>query len=533
MPKQTIVLAVLDGWGIGKADASNPIHVAHPLNINRIKHNYPAGSLQASGIAVGLPWNEEGNSEVGHLTLGAGKVIYQHFPRVSSTIKDGSFFKNRLLLDAFAHAKENNSRVHLVGLLTDSGVHAHLDHLQALLKLADKETFPNVYLHLFTDGKDSAPKGALKFIKQIPQEKIASISGRFFAMDRDLHWDRTAQAYGAIVKGESPSLDSPSDSRRGGQAEGRKIDELLKDSYERGLTDEFIEPTVLKPEGGVKDGDSLIFFNFREDSIRQLTEMFINPRTGSDPERGVDETHQIPKNLYLVTFTEYRSKFNLPVAFPPEAIVNPLGKVLADNGKVQLRIAETEKYAHVTYFFNGFEEQPFKNEYRVLIPSRNVARLDEFPEMMAESVTTRVASALGEGVYDFILVNYANPDMIAHTGNFSAGVKAVSAIDKAIGVLTKAALTHNHVLIVTADHGNIERMIDPRTGLVETKHDPSQVPFYLVRAGGERPKSDALIKRIESENIGVLSDVAPTILHLMGLPVPKEMTGINLLDLLQ
>ncbi|MBI3088954.1 MAG: 2,3-bisphosphoglycerate-independent phosphoglycerate mutase, partial [Candidatus Colwellbacteria bacterium] len=394
MAKQTVVLVILDGWGVGRGDASNPIHVVNPPNINHIKKTYPMGSLQASGIAVGLPWNEEGNSEVGHLTLGAGKVIYQHFPRISLSIKDGSFFKNQAFLDAFAHAKKNNSRVHLVGLLTDSGVHAHLDHIQALLKLAENENFSNVSLHLFTDGKDTPPKSAIKFISQVPQERIASISGRFFAMDRDLHWDRTARVYNTLVSSKQQVVSS------------KGIEEFLKSSYECGLTDDFIEPTLFRAENVIKDNDSVIFFNFREDAMRQLAEMFTNPRAG--------EEHIIPNNLHITAFTEYSSQFNLPVAFPTEKVINPLGKILSDNNKVQLRIAETEKYAHVTYFFNGYEEKPFKNEYRVLIPSRNIARQDEAPEMMASQITTRVVSALNEGVYDFILVNYANPDVIAH-----------------------------------------------------------------------------------------------------------------------
>ncbi len=514
MPKQTVVLVVLDGWGIGRADASNPVHVVHPENINFIKHNYPAGSLQASGIAVGLPWNEEGSSEVGHLTLGAGKVIYQHLPRISLTIKSGEFFKNSVLLTAFNYAKQNNARVHFVGLLTSGGAHASLDHLQALIKLANQEKFSDINFHLFTDGKDSPPKSALSLVGQIPQERIASISGRYFAMDRDLHWDRTARVYETLTGQVT-----------GNRQQATNIPEFINSSYSRGLTDDFIEPTLFKPEGVIRDNDSIIFFNFREDSIRQLTEMFIDPLAGSD--------HSVPGNLYIATFTQYSNKFNLPAAFPSEEITNPIGKVLADNDKVQLRVAETEKYAHVTYFFNGFKETPFKNEYRVLIPSRNIAHQDEFPEMMTDAITTRVVSALNEGVYDFILVNYAAPDVIAHTGNFNAGVSAVRAIDKAVGALTKTALAHNHILIITSDHGNIERMIDLRTGERETKHDTNQVPFYLIRAGEERSKSDALVKKTESENIGVLSDVAPTILYLIGLPTPPEMTGINLLDLLE
>lgn len=514
MPKQTVVLVILDGWGIGRADAGNPIHVANPPNINRIKHTFPIGSLQASGIAVGLPWNEEGSSEVGHLTLGAGKVIYQHFPRISLSIKDNSFFQNQPLRSAFAHAQKNNSQVHLIGLLTDSGVHAHLDHIQALLQLAEKENFSKVNLHLFTDGKDTPPKNALNFIQEVPREKIASLSGRFFAMDRDLHWDRTVRTYEVLTsaKYQAPSANTD-------------IESFLKSSYERGLTDDFIEPTLFRPDGTIKDNDSIIFFNFREDSIRQLVEMFVDSSIG--------EKHEIPQNLYITTFTEYSKKINMPAAFPTETITNPLGKVLAETGKVQLRIAETEKYAHVTYFFNGYEEEPYKNEYRVLIPSRSIARPDEFPEMMAEEITVRIVSALSEGIYDFILVNYANPDVIAHTGNFNAGVKAVQAVDKAIGTLTKAALEHNHILLITSDHGNIERMLDPRTGQIETKHDLNQVPVYFIQKGGEKPKDDAAIAKIETSNTGVLSDVAPTILQLMGLPVPQEMTGVNLLNLLE
>ena len=508
------MLAVLDGWGIGRADTSNPIHVVQPESINLIKHNYPAGSLQASGIAVGLPWNEEGNSEVGHLTLGAGKVIYQHLPRISLTIKSGEFFKNPVLLTAFNYAKQNNARVHFIGLLTGGGAHASLDHLQALIKLANQEKFSDINFHLFTDGKDSPPKSALSLVKQIPQEKIASISGRYFAMDRDLHWGRTARVYETLTN-QGP----------GTRAGGRGIPEFLKSFYERGLNDEFIEPVLIKSDGAIKDNDSVIFFNFREDSIRQLTEMFIDPSAGSD--------HSVPNNLYIATFTQYSNKFNLPAAFPTEEITNPLGKVLADNDKVQLRVAETEKYAHVTYFFNGFRETPLKNEYRVLIPSRNIAHQDEFPEMMTDAITTRVVSAMNEGVYDFILVNYAAPDVIAHTGNFNAGVSAVRAIDKAVGALTKTALAQNHILIITSDHGNIERMIDPLSGERETKHDLSQVPFHLIRKGRESRKNDAAVKKIESGNTGVLSDVAPTILHLMSLPVPEEMTGINLVDLLE
>ena len=511
MRKRTVLLVILDGWGIGRDDNSNPIYIARPENINYIKHNYPAGTLQASGIAVGLPWGEEGNSEVGHLTLGAGKVLFEHYPRISLAIRDGSFFKNEVLSTAFRQAKNTNARVNLVGALSEANIHSSLEHLDALLALA-REVEVEVNLHLFTDGRDGSPKGAARLFARLPQEKIASLSGRFYGMDRDFHWDRSLKSY-LTMTGQK------------GVFETKTIPEFLESFYSRGLTDEFIEPALFKSEGAIKPNDSVIFFNFREDSARQIVGLFLDPELG--------EKHEIPENLHLVTFTRYSAKLNLPVAFPPEEITSPLGRILSEAGKIQLRVAESEKYAHVTYFFNGFREPPYKNEYRVLVPSRSVVRHDEFPQMMATEVATRALAALNEGIYDFILVNFANPDVIAHSGNFDAALKAVKAVDHEIGLLLKAALEHESFLIITSDHGNVERMYDPRTGLPETSHNPSPVPIYLAFKGYERQKDDPIVKNIESQNTGVLSDVAPTVLELLGLPKPKEMTGISLIKLLR
>lgn len=511
MRKRTIVMAILDGWGIGPKDYSNAIYIAKPRFIEYIKHTYPAGTIQASGIAVGLPWGEKGDSEVGHLTLGAGKILYQHYPRINIAIDDGTFFKNDAFLQAINHAKRNSSNLNIVGLLSKNNIQSSLKHLEALLKLAEKEELSNINLHLFTDGKDSPPKSASDLLKSLPQENIASLSGRYFAMDTDLHWDRTVKVYKTLTTTKSKKVVS--------------AETFLQDSYKGGANDEYIEPTLLNPEKNIKPNDSIIFFNFREDGIRQLAEMFVNPNSG--------EPHQIPQNLYITTLTDYGSMFNFSVAFPPEIVTDPLGKTLAEANKVQLRIAETVKYAHVTYFFNGFREKAFKNEYRVLIPSKNVARFDDYPEMMAKEITTRALTAISEGVYDFILVNYANADAVSHTGNFEAATKAINIVDEQIGLLMNASLESGGMLVITSDHGNAEQMIDKQTGMPETTHDPNPVPIYVVAKGYERAKDDVNIKSIERSNIGTLADVAPTILELMGVPKHPGMTGVSLLQSLR
>lgn len=517
--KRTVVLAILDGWGIGRDDESNPIYVVKPKTIGYIKHNYLAGALQASGIAIGLPWGEEGNSEVGHLTIGAGKVIYQHFPRITLAIRDGSFFKNEVFVKAADHAKRNNSSLHLVGLLTEGNVHSSLDHLEALIRFAAQENVPRLKLHLFTDGKDSPPRSAIellakikKIIAQFNIGEIASIGGRYYALDRDRHWDRTQKTYEAII-GKRPA------------PQQKTAEEIIEISYQRKLTDEFIEPVSLAADS-IRDGDAILFFNFREDSMRQLAETFINPDFEPFPVYRFN-------NLYVAAMTQYYEKrFALPAAFPPEKITNPLGKVISDAGKHQLRIAETEKYAHITYFFNGFRDAPFQNEYRLLVPSKNIPRHDEYPEMMAQEITNRAVESILEKGFDFIVINYANADIIAHTGNYGACEKAIKVVDQSIGRLMKAVLDQNGILLITSDHGNIERVMNPLTAIPETQHDPSPVPLYVVGNEFRRPKSDKVVKASETDVSGILADIAPTVLALMDIPQPPEMTGQNLLPLL-
>jgi len=510
MSKRTIVLIILDGWGKGEANESNPIYVANPPNINYLKANFLSGLLQASGISVGLPWGEEGNSEVGHLNLGAGKIIYQSYPRISLSIRDKSFFANPALMTAFEHAKKNNSAVNLIGLLSKGNVHASLEHLLALIEFAKKENVSKLNLHLFTDGRDSPPQSALELLAQLPKEKLASLSGRFYAMDREKFWDRTQKAYSVIV-GDGPTTEN--------------LEAHIEETYSRKFSDEFIEPIVINSELAVKDNDALIFFNFREDRIRQLAAAFIFKNFQNFPVK-------VFNNLYIMTMTEYDKDFKVAVAYPPEKIEVCLAGILSDKGKTQLRIAETQKYPHITYFFNGAREEPFKNEYRVLIPSRNIIRQDEHPEMMADEITARLVESIAENAFDFILVNYANPDIIAHTGNYEASIAAVKIIDEQIGKILKAVLEINAILIITSDHGNIEKLFEPLTGLPETQHDPSPVPIYIVAKEFMRLKTEREIRASESQIIGILADVAPTILELMEIDKPKEMTGQSLLKFL-
>ena len=514
--KRQVILAILDGWGIGPKNESNPIYTQGTPNIDYIKNVFLSGSLQASGISVGLPWGEEGNSEVGHLTIGAGKVLYQHFPRITISIQDGSFDKNKVFLDAFGHAKKNKGALNLAGLITESNIHASIKHWIALINLAKKNDILKINLHLFTDGKDSEPKSFLKLLKQLKEEtkggwEIGSISGRHYGLDRDNHWERTKEAYEAMV---------------GNGAESKNIEEVVRQTYDKNLNDQQIQPTVISQKSAIQENDSLLFLDFREDSIRQIASAFILKNFSEFPVKKFS-------NLYLGTMTNYTDKFEVPVAYPAEKINNPLANALSENGKSQLHIAETEKYAHVTYFFNGYREQPFKNEYRILIPSKKISNYDERPEMQAAEITSRVIQSIEEKAFDFILVSYANGDMIAHTGNYNAAKIAVKIIDESVGALVRATIQNNAVLIITADHGNVENMLNPQTGEATTAHNPTPVPIYIVGNEFTRQKTQVEIDFAEKETIGILSDVAPTILEIMEIPQPKEMTGQSLLNILR
>ncbi len=516
--KRTHILVILDGWGIGNLDETNPIFVAQLNTFKELEQNFPVLSLQASGIAVGLPWNEEGNSEVGHLTIGSGRIIYQHFPRISLAIDDGTFFQNQVLKNAFNHAKQFKSKVHIIGLLTSGTVHAALKHLFGLIKMAKLENYSETYLHLFTDGRDSPPKSFLDLFNKVLSEiekndnicRVKTIIGRYYAMNREENWDRTEKAYKALL-GEGENI------------ELTELENVIKEHYQKGLDDEFVRPLVLIKGPGIEENDSLIFFNFREDSMRQIFEPFVNPGFNYFPIKEF-------KNLYVASLTEYNSKYNNYVAFPNLLIKNTLGEILALNQKNQLRIAETEKYAHITYFFNGLVEKPFSNEFRVLIPSLSVSRIDEYPEMRASLITDRALTALNENNFDFVLINYANPDIIAHTGNYGAAIKAVKVIDKEIERLVKTVLANDYLMIITSDHGNVEQLFDPLTGQPETKHNTNPVPIYFIAKEFKKQRLNFNFQKLREKPIGVLADIAPTILEFMKLTQPKEMTGISLLS---
>ncbi len=517
-----ICLIILDGWGIGKEDFSNAIFQAGTPNIDEIKKYYPMTTLQASGIAVGLPYNEAGNSEVGHLTLGTGQILYQYVVRISQSIKNQTFFQNPSLMQAYQHAKDHHSTLHLIGLLSNNIVHSSYDHLIALLDMAVQWKIDKVNLHLFTDGRDSSPTNGKEMIKKLEndlkirgQAKIATLGGRFYGMDRDKNYNRIQKYYDALVFGKGKVISDPYS--------------YLEESYQNNITDEFIIPAIVgDPNNSViQDQDALIFFNFREERMRELAETFANPQFNAFPIKTFS-------NLKIVTFTRYRDDFPFPVAFPPQQISVTLAKILSQNNKRQLHLAETEKYAHVTYFFDGLQEQPNPGEYWVIIPSIKTLHLEDYPQLRAQEITTRLLQAFEENIYDFILVNYANPDLIGHTGNLEAGIACAKIIDQEIQKVITEALKLDYTVLITADHGNLEVMLNPLTGEIETEHNTSLVPFYLVdkRYKSANPRSLKEIKEIENSSGGMLADVSPTILELFGLPIPKEMTGQSLLPLL-
>ncbi len=522
--KRPVVLVVLDGWGISR-DHRNILLTTELPTIKRLNQYYPLVALQASGISVGIPWGEAGNSEVGHMALGSGRIIYQNLPRISLAIQNGSFFSNEALRAATTHAKEHNSTLHIMGLLSSGAVHSHYDHIIALLELAKREGLTRVAIHAFLDGRDSAPNAGIDMLTRLQSDIktagigfIASIAGRHWAMDRNNNWDRTERAYAALTGIGTPAKKIPAST----------LHEYIATQYTNGTTDEFIEPTILTDSAGaplatIAAHDAVIFANFREDRARQLTHALTD--------KDFDGFVRTPiEDLSMATMTQYDRSLTVHVAFPPQNIANTLGEVLADYHKKQLRIAETEKYAHVTYFFNGGAEKPFPGEDRVLIPSPHVMRFDEAPEMSAAKITDRIIEELQKDAYDFILVNYANADMVGHTGNESAAREAVRSIDKTLSILIPAVLKKDGALLITADHGNVEELYNDKTGMMSTEHSTNPVPLWYITKDNHRhtPRDAHFVPKVA----GLLSDVAPTILAIMHLDKPREMHGQNLLPLL-
>jgi 2,3-bisphosphoglycerate-independent phosphoglycerate mutase len=514
VPKtKPVLLVVLDGWGIRAAREANAIAIAGPPNMDLLARDYPSAAIETSGLSVGLPEGQMGNSEVGHTNLGAGRIVYQDLVRINRAIEDGSFFKNDALLLACRRAKEAGGALHLMGLLSDGGVHSHADHLHACLELARREGVPRAFVHAFMDGRDVPPKSGLDAMAQLERRlaetgygKVATVSGRYYAMDRDKRWDRVEQAYAAMVRGE------------GFRAGSGVV--AMEASYAHGETDEFVKPTVTvngegKPVGPVRDGDAIIFFNFRADRAREIT------RALADPAFKEFDRKAVPALSAYVCMTEYDKTFGLPVAFAPQDLTEIFPELVSRAGLKQLRTAETEKYAHVTFFFNGGRETVFPGEDRILVPSpRDVKTYDEKPEMSAREVTDKLVEAIGTRQHGFILVNYANPDMVGHTGLLDAAVAAVKVVDECVGRLWKAAQQAGMAMLVTADHGNCEMMTDPETGQPHTAHTLNPVPFILA---------DPDLRGAKLRAKGVLADVAPTALQVMGLPQPKEMKGLGML----
>ncbi|MBI2635507.1 MAG: 2,3-bisphosphoglycerate-independent phosphoglycerate mutase [Parcubacteria group bacterium] len=518
-----VILVILDGYGRGPENAANAIFKARKPNFDFIEKNFRVTNLQASGIAVGQPWGEEGNSEVGHLNLGSGRIVYQYLPRIIFAIRDGSFYANPALLGAVEHIRKNNSAFHIMGLIGSGNVHSYIDHLYALLEFAKKENLEKVFIHAFTDGRDSPPKEALNFYEKVqnkiaqeyPFAKIVNLIGRHFAMDRDNSWDKTEKAYRLLTEASGEIY---SDTKS-----------ALQSDYDKGLTDEFIEPKVIagpssENDGLIKDGDAVIYLDFREDSARQLTRAFVEENFNKFVRDKIN-------NLYFATMTRYEESLPIHVLFEPLKIENSLAKMISDAGKAQIHIAETEKYAHITYFFNGGIENPFPKEDRIIIPTMRDSNFEENQAMAAEEITEKIIESINSKKYDFIVVNYANADMIAHTGSFKAAVSAIEILDKEMGQLMAESLKTNAVLIITSDHGNADEMIDLLTGQPHTEHTDSPVPFYLIANDFNREKTPEEVELGKIGVDGILADVTPTILELMELKQPPEMTGKSLLRL--
>jgi 2,3-bisphosphoglycerate-independent phosphoglycerate mutase len=508
MTKKPVMLIILDGWGIGKDYPGNAVKLAKTPTFDRLMSEYPNTTLEASELAVGLPKGQMGNSEVGHLNIGSGRIIYQELTRISKAIDDGDFFEKKEFLDAIENVKKNNSKMHLMGLVSDGGVHSHNTHLDGLLELCKKQGLNDVYVHVILDGRDVPPTIGREHVKELEAKmeelgvgKIATVSGRYYSMDRDKRWERIKLAYDAMILGVGNENSSP--------------DSVIEKSYNEGVTDEFIIPTVIKennlPVATVDNGDSIVFFNFRPDRARQITRAFVDENfDGFVREKKVD--------TFFVTMTEYDKTIeNVHVAYKNQPPVNTLGEYISKKGLNQLRIAETEKYAHVTFFFNGGIEQPFVNEDRALIPSPKVATYDLKPEMSAVEVKEEVINRLRMDKYDLIILNFANPDMVGHTGVVSATIKAIETVDSCLSEIISLLEEKGGNALITADHGNAEMLIDESDSSPITAHTTNRVPLILV---GQK---DVKLKE------GILADLAPTILELINLEKPEEMTGNSLI----
>lgn len=525
MRPKPVVLAIADGFGIAPPSDGNAIAKANTPNLTNLIKKYPAATLTASGAEVGLQFGEQGNSEVGHFNIGAGRVTYQMFLKIFAMIESGEFFKNEVLLAACENVKKNKSNLHLLGVVSRGNVHASLDHLYALLDLAKKEKIKDVYVHCILDGRDAIANSGLTFVKELEAKmakiklgKIATMIGRYYAMDRDNRWDRVEKAYNLITKGAGEMVTS---------AVG-----IIEANYAKKIYDEEFPATVITaagtPIGNVKDKDSLIFFNFREDRARELTKALTLPSFSK-----FDRVEYL-KDLYVATFTEYEANLPARVAFKKDNLNQTLAEIISANNLTQLHAAETEKYAHVTFFLNGGREAPFTGEERLLIPSPHVATYSDKPEMSAVELTKKVILAINDNKYDFIVLNFANADMVAHTGDFAATKKAIETIDTSLGQIAEAVLAKSGVLIFTADHGNAEELINLKTGAIDKEHSTNPVPFILVGKQfegqnlgfPESPSGDLSLVA----PIGILADVAPTILKILELPEPPDMSGAPLIN---
>lgn len=509
-----VILCVLDGWGENPDKVGNAIAFASKPNLDQFRIEFPFTTLGAAGETVGLPEGQMGNSEVGHLNLGAGRVVYQDITRISKSIRDGDFYKNNIFIEAMQDAKRRGAAVHFMGLLSDGGVHSLESHLFALLDLAKVQGIENAYIHTFLDGRDVPPQSALTYIKQLVDKmaqdnlgKVATVMGRYYAMDRDNRWERVKKAYDAMVYSIGKKAYSP--------------DQAVEKSYAEGAVDEFVEPTVIidkktgEPVARVKDGDSVIFYNFRADRAREISRAFVE-----EDFKAFDRGNN-PPHVFYVCMTQYDITFtNCQVAFPPQELKNTLSDVISDLNLKQLHTAETEKYAHVTFFFNGGEEAPESGEDRILVPSPKVATYDLKPQMSAFKVTDVVLNAINSGKYDFIVVNFANGDMVGHTGIFEATVKAVEAVDTCLGKIVDLARSKGGAVFITADHGNADQMMDFVHNQPMTAHTLNRVPLYAIVNN----------KHFRLRDAGILADVAPTILDIMRIPKPKEMTGTSLIE---